>query len=97
MPAAVYISLRAGTTAEGQDISFVSHGKLGDVWRRFFGMALIGGMPEDGVAEALTSLIDIYNFHIESSQFQLVEPQNIPTGVGTIASAAKSSDLFISE
>ncbi len=58
---------------------------------------LISLMPTEGIDETLTSLIEILEYHRESAQYSLPEPEIVPRGIGEVVSIVERPPLVISD
>lgn len=65
--------------------------------KRFLGCMIFSLMPPQGIDEALTTLVEILEYHIENAQYSLPEPEITHRGTGKITGISSRPDLVISE
>ena len=54
-------------------------------------------MPEDGLAETLSSLKDIFEFYMERTRYQLPEPPVVRTGNATVVGVSRYPDAVVAD
>jgi hypothetical protein len=78
-------------------LSFTFGGEGADALLRLIGCVIITLMPEEGLEETLTSLKEIFEFHVESAHYKPLLPVTSRRGIGNIVSTSGRPDLVISE
>jgi predicted RNase H-like HicB family nuclease len=58
---------------------------------------LVSIIPAEGIDEALTSLKEILEYHLENVRYKLPEPEIAHRGTGKISEISERPDLVISE
>lgn len=94
-----YWKLSGTVGAFGQEISFYNEqeGEQNEVIRRFLCHLLISGLPSQGLEEALETLADIIQFHLQSpppTQFQLKSQETEPQ-IATVGKAIPRPELVL--
>jgi hypothetical protein len=79
------------------EISIRSKGDKLDTVKRLFGHLLVMLMPTEGMDETLSSLRDIYGYHLENLEYLLPEIEETQRGTGKVVNIAEAPTLFISE
>lgn len=81
----------------GQGLSFKFEGEGGEALLRLLGCVIVTMMPEEGLEEALTSLKDIFEFHVESAHYESLPTVTSRRGIGNVVNTSMRPDLVISE
>ena len=95
--AALRFVARATVDTSYQEVSFSAEGRREDILKRLIGWALVFRMPEDGLAETLSSLKDIFEFYMERTRYQLPEPPVVRTGNATVVGVSRYPDAVVAD
>ena len=92
-----YAVCRATVNYAGEEMSFWVEGGGEDVLKRAIGCAMIMGMPNEGVEEAVSYLKGVLAFYFEMTHLMLPQPRVTQWRTGRLTSASQRPDLLISE
>jgi len=73
-------------------------GRGASALKRSIGCSIVWSIPDEGIDEALTKLVDIYSFIIESAGLRLAPPPSeTRRGRGRIMDGSERPELVITE
>lgn len=86
----------ATVNSPGEQISFWLDADDETALKKFVGCLIISAMPEEGLNEALTSLKDVWDFHIYTPPKALPD-RSRQVAAGRVVRTRKRPDLFLGE
>ena len=94
---AIRASFLGTVNSPGQAFSFWTESGGEEAIKRLLGCVLVSIIPAEGIDEALTSLKEILEYHLENVRYKLPEPEITHRGTGKISGISERPDLIISE